>query len=89
MIELRQTTGCSPEKGDHKEHLQTNSNQKQGTFKMANKTFTRRTVLTTGEVVALGMPFVRPSWAATRQLRALMTEWHRHGGSVRYDGSRN
>jgi spermidine/putrescine transport system substrate-binding protein len=38
------------------------------------QTLTRRTVLKTGAAAALSMPFVRPSWAATRTIRALMWE---------------
>lgn len=41
---------------------------------MLDKKFTRRSVLATGAAAALSMPFVRPSWAAPAQLRALMWE---------------
>lgn len=37
-------------------------------------TLTRRTVLKTGAAAALSMPFIRPSWAASQTIRALMWE---------------
>ncbi|HVI89335.1 MAG TPA: hypothetical protein VM659_13600 [Dongiaceae bacterium] len=41
---------------------------------MLDKKLTRRSVLATGTAAALSMPFIRPSWAAPTQLRALMWE---------------
>ncbi|WP_439622976.1 ABC transporter substrate-binding protein [Shinella sp.] len=41
---------------------------------MFDKKFTRRSILAAGTTAALTMPFIRPSWAAPDQVRALMWE---------------
>lgn len=41
---------------------------------MLDKKTTRRSVLAAGAAAAISMPFIRPSWAAPTQLRALMWE---------------